>query len=170
MNFARKFNQFITEETKVDSGLRPELAKLLLLARVSDVSKLEAPAGARTCAARIAELLVISKYRRILSGANLFDNIWWFNKEICDNSLNLVELLMFMNVKASQTDKVFKLFKDLRAAKLKAAYKCELFIKEFAPKKKPQASKKPAAAKKAAAPKKASSAKKASKKSSKEKK
>ncbi len=160
LNFARKFNQFITEETKVDSGLRPELTKLLLLARVSDVTKLETPAGARTSAARIAELLVISKFRRILSGANLFDNVWWFNKEICDNSLNLIELLMLMNAKASQTEKVFKLFKELRAAKLKAAYKCELFIKEFAPKKKAAAPKKSASSKKKAASKKSTKEKK----------
>ena len=161
LNFARKFNQYIQDYTDLDKNLRPELTKIFLLARVSDVSAIKTPAQARTTAARITELLVISKYRRILSGANLFDNVWWFNKEICDKSLNLVELLMFMNAKTSEAAGVFKLFKEIRAAKLKAAYKCELFIKEFAPKKKPEATKKAAKAKKASTPKKATASKKA---------
>ena len=109
--------------------------KLFLLARVSDVSKLATPTGRRTAAARITELLVISKYRRFLSGANTFDNIVWFNKEITDDSINLTELLMLMNAKEKDLPDVLKLFKDLRAAKLKAAYKCELFAKAYAPKK-----------------------------------
>ncbi|MBO4533795.1 MAG: alpha-amylase [Treponema sp.] len=179
LNFARKLNQFIADYTELNKNLRPELTKLFLLARVSDASAIATPAQARTAAARITELLVISKYRRVLSGANLFDNIWWFNKEVCDNSINQIELLMLMNAKSSEAEKVFKLFKEIRAAKLKAAYKCELFIKEFAPKKKeapakkaaaskktaesskkPAAPKKTAAAKKTAAPKKATTSKK----------
>ena len=164
LNFARKFNQFILADTKVDSGLRPMLTKLLLLARVSDSTKLETPAGARITAARITELLVISKYRRILSGANLFDNIWWFNKEITDDSLNMIELLMLMNAKAAAVAGVFKLFKNLRAIKLKAAYKCELFAQAFAlQEKKKKAETKKAASKKAAPKKSASKASKATK-------
>ena len=135
LNFARKFNQFIGEYTELEKNLRAELTKLFLLARVSDVSKISTPIGRRTAAARITELLVISKYRRFLSGANTFDNIVWFNKEITDDSINLTELLMLMNAKEKDLPEVLKLFKDLRAAKLKAAYKCELFAKAYAPKK-----------------------------------
>ena len=164
LNFARKFNQFIKNYVDASLNLRPELTKLFLLARVSDTSKLANPAGSRAAAARITELLVISKYRRILSGANLFDNVWWFNKEICDDSLNLCQLLMFMNAKASERAEVLKLFKNLRASKLKAAYKCELFAKAFeaASPKKTLAAKKAATAKKTSAAKKTASAKKTS--------
>ena len=132
LNFARKFNQFIDEYTELEKNLRTELTKLFLLSRVSDVSKLATPAGKRTAAARITELLVISKHRRFLSGANTFDNILWFNKEITDDSINLTELLMMVNAKEKDLPEVLKLFKDLRAAKLKAAYKCELFAKAYA--------------------------------------
>ena len=132
LNFARKFNQFIGEYTELEKNLRTELTKLFLLSRVSDVSKLATPAGKRTAAARITELLVISKHRRFLSGANTFDNIVWFNKEITDDSINLTELLMMVNAKEKDLPEVLKLFKDLRAAKLKAAYKCELFAKAYA--------------------------------------
>ena len=134
LNFARKFNQFIKEYTELEKNLRPDLTRMFLLARVSDISKLSTPAGRRAAAARITELLVISKHRRFLSGANTFDNIVWFNKEITDYSLNLIELLMMMNAKSAELEDVLKLFKDLRAAKLKAAYKCELFAKAYAPK------------------------------------
>ena len=136
--------------------MRGDLTRLFLLARVSDVSKLGTPAGARTCAARITELLVISKYRRVLSGANLFDNIWWFNKEMCDDSINMIELLMLMNAKSSAVPNVLQLFKALRASKLKAAYKCELFAKAFEPVAGKKSATKKAKATKKDAPKKAS--------------
>ena len=141
--------------------MRGDLTRLFLLARVSDVSKLGTPIGARTSAARITELLVISKYRRVLSGANLFDNIWWFNKEMCDDSLNMIELLMLMNAKSSVVPNVLQLFKALRASKLKAAYKCELFAKAFEPVAEKKASvKKPAASKKSGTTKKEKATKK----------
>ncbi|MBR4790584.1 MAG: alpha-amylase [Treponema sp.] len=132
LNFGRKFSQFIKTYTDIDKNLRADFTRLFLLARVSDVAKISTPAGRRIAAARITELLVISKHRRFLSGANTFDNIVWFNKEITDYSLNLIELLMMMNVKSADLENVLKLFKDLRAAKLKAAYKCELFAKAYA--------------------------------------
>ena len=149
LNFGRKFNQFIKSYTDLEKNLRGELTKLFLLSRVSDTSKLGTPSGARASAARITELLVISKYRRLLSGANLFDKVWWFNKELCDDSINMVELLMLITAKASTTADILKLFKDLRAAKLKAVYKCEQFAMAYAPK---ATAKKPATKK--AAPKK----------------
>ena len=133
LNFARKFNQFITAFIEGGKSLRADLTRTFLLARVSDVTKLSTPAGRRNAAARITELLVISKHRRFLSGANTFDNIVWFNKEITDYSLNLVELLMMLNAKTADLENILKLFKDLRAAKLKAAYKCELFAKAYEP-------------------------------------
>ncbi len=154
LNFGRKFTQFIKAYTDIDKNLRADLTRLFLLARVSDVAKISTPAGRRIAAARITELLVISKHRRFLSGANTFDNIVWFNKEITDYSLNLIELLMMMNIKSADLENILKLFKDLRTAKLKAAYKCELFAKAYAlrqaqgPQTKKKASTKKASAKK----------------------
>ena len=161
LNFGRKFSQFIKAYTDLDRNLRPALTRIFLLARVSDITKLSSPAGRRNAAARITELLVISRHRRFLSGANTFDNIVWFNKEITDYSLNLIELLMMMNEKKDDLENILKLFKDLRAAKLKAAYKCELFAKAYAAKA-PGAKK--ASTTKKASPKKASSPKKSEKK------
>ena len=160
LNFGRKFTQFIKNYTDIDKNLRADLTRLFLLARVSDISKLSTPAGRRNTAARITELLVISKHRRFLSGANTFDNIVWFNKEITDYSLNLIELIMMMNAKTAELENILKLFKDLRAAKLKAAYKCELFAKAYALRQAqgPQATKKKATKK--ASPKKAPAKKK----------
>jgi hypothetical protein len=169
LNFGRKFNQFILAYTDLNKNLRADLTRVFLLARVSDISKLSTPAGRRTAAARITELLVISKHRRFLSGANTFDNIVWFNKEISDYSLNLVELLMMMNAKPAALPDVLTLFKDLRAAKLKAAYKCELFAMAYAPKG-PKAPAKKASAKKTQTTKKTSTKKVSAKKTDKKKK
>ena len=173
LNFARKFNQFITAFIEGGKSLRADLTRTFLLARVSDVTKLSTPAGRRNAAARITELLVISKHRRFLSGANTFDNIVWFNKEITDYSLNLVELLMMLNAKTADLENILKLFKDLRAAKLKAAYKCELFAKAYEPLRQAQGprvkaqgpqKKKASSSKKATPAKKASSSKKSNSK------
>ena len=41
---------------------------------------------------------------------------------------------MLITAKASTTADILKLFKDLRAAKLKAVYKCEQFAMAYAPK------------------------------------
>ncbi len=73
------------------------------------------------------------KYSYILSGANCFDNIWWFNKELSDDSLNKAILLSALTAKTAEVESVFKFFKTLCTAKTKAAYKCELMLKEFAP-------------------------------------
>ena len=69
-----------------------------------------------------------------LSGANCFDNIWWFNKELSNDSLNKTILLLALAGKNADYEGIQKFYKLLAAAKTKAAYKCELMLKEFEPK------------------------------------
>jgi len=68
-----------------------------------------------------------------LSGANVFDNIRWFNKERTEENLATLFLIMLLTAKTARVEEVKKLYKTICAAKLKAAYKCELFIKPFMP-------------------------------------
>ena len=65
---------------------------------------------------------------------------------------------MFMNAKTTDVPNILKLFKELRASKLKAAYKCELFAKAF----ESVAKKKKAATKKTTTTKKKTTSKKKS--------
>ncbi len=154
-NLGRKFNEYLMNEKLVEKSLRPEFTKILLLA--SKKTPLD-----------IVELIVNSRYAVQLGGINSFDNIIWFNKELVEESINDTIMLMALDSTAAKLPEIFKLHKTLFAAKLKSAYKAELFVKEFEPKlakktstKKPAekavskktADKKPAAKKPASKPK-----------------
>ena len=133
-NLGRKINQYLNADSK---GF---LRKNLLLASYSSSQNL--PKDEKKQAYKIVELLVQSPYAYQLSGANTFDNIRWFNKEIIEDSLNTIILFMKLNAKDSKIEAINKLYKDLLAAKLKAAYKCDLFLKEFAQKENKKTAKK----------------------------
>ena len=75
-----------------------------------------------------------SRWCGLLAGTNNFDNIRWFNKELSDDSLNKVILLLALVGKTAEFATLQKFNKTLTAAKTKAAYKCENMLKEFAPK------------------------------------
>ena len=75
-----------------------------------------------------------SRWCGLLSGTNSFDNIRWFNKELSDDSLNKTILLLALAGKTADFAVIQKFNKILTAAKTKAAYKCELMLKEFEPK------------------------------------
>ena len=81
-----------------------------------------------------------------------------------ENSLNQIELLMLLAAPQTKVPEVFKLFKQINTARIKSAYKCDLFLKQFAlPKKKEPVKKAPA---KKATAKKESAKKPATKKKS----
>jgi len=91
-----------------------------------------------------AELLVNSKYSCELTGANEYDGIRWFNKEKMEASLKTAtEVLTIVNTKAAAA-KIKTILKKLSASSSKAEYRCDNFIKPYAPKKKAVKSKKTA--------------------------
>ena len=158
-NFARKFNELQNDFSKEYENksnyekpfipsLRTDLIKLFALAKVSNCAKLSPTnktkyvAEQKTLALSVAKTLVQEKYANILSGINNFDNIWWFNKELSDESLAIWTTLALLFASPKQTPEVLKLYKLLGSAKLKAAYKCQLFVQAFEEKKKPVAKKK----------------------------
>ncbi len=113
------------------AAFRRELTKLFILASLSGT---EFTANeAKVKAYNIVRLLTQSEYSSLLSGANTFDGVRWFNKELCESSLNLIFAMMLISAKAGSLEKITALYKTVCSAKLKAAYKCELFIKPFAP-------------------------------------
>ena len=126
-NFGRKVNQFL----KLNQ--RYLMQKTLCFAANNGSEKISTPAAQKMAAYKIADLLVNSKAAPALSGANTFDNIKWFNKELLEENLNLSILMMLINAKASDQENIFKLYKALTNAAAKSEYKCEEFIKPFAP-------------------------------------
>jgi len=130
--FGRKLSQFLKAEQIVENEDRYTFIKLFILASVSSTTGLEK--DSKKLALNIVELLVNSNNAGGLSGANTFDNIRWFNKEVIEASLNQIVLLMLLDAKAAQVPAILALYKTLQTAKLKAAYKCELLLKQFMPK------------------------------------
>lgn len=130
--FGRKLSQFLKAEQIVENEDRYTFIKLFILASVSSTTGLEK--DSKKLALNIVELLVNSNNAGGLSGANTFDNIRWFNKEVIESSLNQIVLLMLLDAKAAQVPAILALYKTLQTAKLKAAYKCELLLKQFMPK------------------------------------
>lgn len=122
-NFGRKINQFLQKD------LKNFLIKTILLSSYSSSEKL--PKEEKLIANKIVNLLVGGKYAFSLSGANLFDNVLWFNKERLEESLNELILFMLLNAKSAKVSEVLKLYKKICAAKLKSAYKCNLLLKAF---------------------------------------
>ena len=130
--FGRKFSQFLKAENIVQNEDRYTFIKLFILASVSSTASLAK--DSKKTALSIVELLVNSLNAGGLSGANTFDNIKWFNKEVIESSLNQIVFLMLLDAKTAEIPQIFALYKTLQTAKLKAAYKCELFLKQFMPK------------------------------------
>lgn len=122
-NFGRKINQFLQKD------LKNFLIKAILLSSYSSSQNL--PKEENQIANKIVKLLIDGKYAFALSGANLFDGVKWFNKERLEESLNEIFMFMLLNAKPAKVSEVFKLYKKICSAKLKAAYKCELLLKEF---------------------------------------
>ena len=109
-----------------DWETRNELTKIFVLSNTAVKEKTD-----KLKKAAFVQTLVKGKYSGLLSGTNNFDNIWWFNKEISDYSLNLFTALKLLAAKKSAEENIFTMYKDLSKAKTKAAYKCELLLKQF---------------------------------------
>ena len=130
----RKFNEYLREEKLSEKDLRSSLTKLFILSSATNAADIKK--DEKAAAYKICKLLMTGKYCYILSGANNFDNIWWFNRELSDDSLNKIILLAALPQTAANAKLVFSLFKTISAAKTKAAYKCKNLLKEFEPEKK----------------------------------
>ena len=162
-SLGRKINEYIKELELSIKDERKALISLFILS--GSASQKTVTKNTKKACYKIVSLLVNSNYASLLSGANTFDNVAWFNKEISDESINLITALLLLSTDKEEviTD-IFKLYKTLMDAKLKAAYKCELFLKPFVPEEKKVVAKKTTTKK---ATKKTSSKKDIEKKSSK---
>lgn len=170
--FGRKFNEYLCEQKFTDKDERWNLTKLFVLATATSTAAIKK--DSKAAAFEVTKLLMQSRWCGLLAGTNSFDNIRWFNKELSDDSLNKTILLLALAGKTADFANIQKFNKLLAAAKIKAAYKCELMLKEFEPKvvvkkvaKKSAPAKKTPAAKKSSTTKKTATVKKSEKPASK---
>ena len=102
------------------------------MAKVADAKLIEKDAN--KAAFEIVKLLTQGKFSNLLSGANRFNNICWFNKEVSDESIALVTAIALLGATAAQESAVLAEYAELLVAKTKAEYQCGNFIKPFVPK------------------------------------
>ncbi len=127
--FARKFNQFLNQNNIDKANLKPILEKVFIVSKLCDSSKLKLTEKKKALA--IVTELVQSTNARTLSGINLFNNVWWFNKEMSDASLSFTVLFMVLTSKEKDFADILAFYKKLSLAKLKAAYQCESLVSQF---------------------------------------
>ena len=130
--FGRKFNEYLREEKLIEKDERWNLTKLFVLATATNTAAIKK--DSKAAAFEVTKLLMQSRWCGLLAGTNSFDNIRWFNKELSDDSLSKTILLLALAGKTADFAAIQKFNKVLNAAKTKAAYKCELMLKEFEPK------------------------------------
>ena len=127
---ARKLYEYFQSAGACTFDIKQELHKLFALSRVSspkDIAK-----DAKKAAYLLASLMTQGEYAASLSGANVFNGIAWFNKELSDASLINATLVALIEDKEEEA--VLAQYAALLSAKEKAEYKCQEFIKPFAPK------------------------------------
>ena len=160
----RKFTEIIRSNAYSSSAkisvweMRETLAKILVLKELEKLSLTKPKDDALV----ITSLLVDSKAQGLLSGANEFDGIKWFNKEKIEKSLELtLAILSMSNQNAKDIQKVISIVVDSIAS---SDYKCEKLLESLKPKTAKKAAKKTSA--KATATKAKTEPKKASAKAS----
>ncbi|MCR5218334.1 alpha-amylase family glycosyl hydrolase [Treponema sp.] len=126
-------------------GLDRKLGELIVKAKIKDQSPkyeytrifITAECAKAKKAADIGELLTGQEYGRLLSGANDFNGIRWFNKELFESALSYSYFAMLLAKNASAK----KILTEIEKACAKAEYQCQLLMEALTGKKKTSAKK-----------------------------
>ena len=133
---ARKFNEFFQNAGAATCDVRYELSKIFALSKVMDIALMEK--DAKTGASKLVMALGEDETAPLLSGANAFNGVVWFNKEVIDSSI--VNAFALALLDSTDEEAILKQYASVLSAKDAAGYKCEELVKAFAPAKKKSAS------------------------------
>lgn len=76
----------------------------------------------------LSKLFTGEQWGALLTGANTFDGIRWFNKEKMEETLEFAETVFMLKAGEKQKTKIKDVFKKLKTAAENAEYKCENFL------------------------------------------
>ncbi len=131
--YARKLNELMLN-AGVKEGTSSQLfKKLFILMRIRDFNF--GNSGFMKSTYEAASLITESEYSYLLSGANEYDGIRWFNKEIMDETMWYGFASLEIYSSRILREQIYRLFKTLNVAKDNAEYKCEKFTSPFKPEK-----------------------------------
>ena len=132
-NFARKFAEHIKRSGYRRCPVRNALTRAIALAPLAEQTVLLK--SLKTASYDAALYLMQSENAPMLSGTNFFDGTQWFNEELSDSSLKYYIAVATLYAQDERKDFVRALYFLLNDAKIKASFKSELFINQFAPNK-----------------------------------
>ena len=112
-------------------GARDILKRLFVMMRVRDYNF--GTSGAVKSTYETSLLLVEGDYAQLLTGANEFNGIRWFNKERMDETLWYGFAAVVMYSPRILREQIYRLYRTLYAAKEKAEYQCQKFTDALKP-------------------------------------
>lgn len=127
----RKFAEYFQNVGLLTGDLRGDLTKLFTLAKPAQSALTEK--DKQKSAFTLVSPLTQGEKAFMLSGANSFNGVTWFNKELTDLSLTYEFSILALLTDSKHEEEVLKLYADVLTAKVKSEYKCEDFVKPFLP-------------------------------------
>lgn len=127
----RKFAEYFQNAGLLTGDLRGDLTKLFTLAKPAQIALTEK--DKQKSAFTLVSPLTQGEKAFMLSGANSFNGVTWFNKELTDLSLTYEFSILTLLTDSKHEEEMLKLYADVLAAKVKSEYKCEDFVKPFLP-------------------------------------
>ena len=127
----RKFAEYFQNVGLLTGDLRGDLTKLFTLAKPAQTALTEK--DKQKSAFTLVSPLTQGEKAFMLSGANSFNGVTWFNKELTDLSLTYEFSILALLTDSKHEEEVLKLYADVLTAKAKSEYKCEDFVKPFLP-------------------------------------
>ena len=127
----RKFAEYFQNAGLLTGDLRGDLTKLFTLAKPAQSALTEK--DKQKAAFTLVSPLTQGEQAFMLSGTNSFNGVTWFNKELTDLSLVYEFSVLALLTDSKHEEEMLKLYADVLAAKVKAEYKCEDFVKPFLP-------------------------------------
>ena len=140
--YSRKLCEYIADTGIKTDGMKETFNSLFIMMQVRNMNL--GVSGYIKSTYEVAKLLTYSEHSFLLTGANEYNGIRWFNKEKMDTTLwyGLASLAMYSP--RIMRENIYKLYRALSGAKEKAEYKCEQFAEVFKPEKPSRKTKKTA--------------------------
>ncbi|MBR7064522.1 MAG: alpha-amylase, partial [Treponema sp.] len=133
---------FLSEEIniKIDFDFKNLLKKIFLFAPMTKkiaTKKIKIDTGHDVIC-----FLLDNKNSSFFCGKNLYDGVKWYKKEMFESSVAIFFMLAILHSSLEVEQQIIKLFRDIADANIRASYKCELLINQFAKQNRSKASSK----------------------------
>ncbi len=132
--YDRKLTELLSKAEIKGEGIRNTFKSLFLMMKIRDMNF--GATGFVKSTEAIARALVEGPDSYLLTGANDYNNVRWFNKEKMDSSLWYAFTAVTMYSPRNQKEQVKRLYKLLVAAKDGAEYRCDKFLEPLVQEKK----------------------------------